>query len=123
MANHIRPGTTIVGEINSDESIRFDGTLKGNLYSKGRLVVGATGTIEGDVHCVSADISGKIKGKLVVSDLLSLKSTAKVVGEIQTAKLAIEPGAEFNGTCSMNENAASAAALGAKKEAKPSPAK
>ena len=38
---------------------------------------------------------------ITVSDLLSLKSTAKVQGDIVTKKLAIEPGATFTGSCSM----------------------
>lgn len=99
--NLINVGTTIVGEITSAGDIRVDGTLKGSINTKGKVVVGSTGMIEGDVVCKNADISGELKASISVSELLSLKSTAKLDGDIITNKLAIEPGATFTGSCSM----------------------
>jgi len=64
-------------------------------------VLGREGMIEGDVICKDADISGTIKAKITVSQLLSLKTTAKLNGDIITNKLSIEPGAAFSGSCSM----------------------
>jgi cytoskeletal protein CcmA (bactofilin family) len=63
--------------------------------------LGREGMIEGDVICKDADISGAIKAKITVSQLLSLKTTAKLNGDIITNKLSIEPGAAFSGSCSM----------------------
>jgi len=99
--NLIAAGTTIIGEIKSDGVIRLDGNLKGDLVTKGKLVVGQTGSIIGNVQCSSADIAGSMKGKIVVSDLLSLKATARVEGEVFTSKLSIDPGAIFTVTCDM----------------------
>ena len=99
--NIIGPGTVITGDINTNGDVRVDGTLNGKLNVKGKLVLGTTGSVEGEVICQNADISGAIKGKLNVSELLSLKSTAKINGDIITNKLAIEPGANFTGSCSM----------------------
>jgi len=72
------------------------------LVTKGKLVVGPSGSITGDIQCKNADISGKIEGKISVSELLTLKASSKFTGDIITGKLAIEPGAIFTGTCSMN---------------------
>jgi cytoskeletal protein CcmA (bactofilin family) len=99
--NQIGSGTVIKGDIVSNEAIRIDGTLEGSLISKGKLVVGATGIVEGEVSCQNADIWGSVKGQVVVAELLSLKSTAKLSGDIVTNKLSIEPGATFTGSCSM----------------------
>ena len=99
--NLIGAGTSIQGDIKSDGDIRIDGTLKGSLNVKGKLVVGSSGTIDGEVVCQNADVSGTIKAKITVSDLLSLKSTAKLTGDIISGKLHIEPGANFSGSCSM----------------------
>jgi cytoskeletal protein CcmA (bactofilin family) len=99
--NLIGTGTQLVGEIKSNGDFRIDGSLKGNIEVKGKLVVGTQGTIEGEILCQNADISGNIKGKIVVTDLLTLKSTAKLSGDIITGKIAIEPEAQFTGTCSM----------------------
>lgn len=99
--NLIGAGTVIKGDIKSDGDIRIDGTLKGSINSKGKIVVGTTGIVEGEIICQNADISGTIKAKITVSEILSLKPTAKLTGDIITNKLAIESGAEFSGTCSM----------------------
>jgi cytoskeletal protein CcmA (bactofilin family) len=99
--NQIGSGTVIKGDIISNEAIRIDGTLEGSLVSKGKLVIGATGVVEGEVSCQNADIWGVVNGTVTVTELLSLKSSAKLNGDINTNKLSIEPGATFTGACSM----------------------
>lgn len=101
MPNHINSDTIIEGSIKARGNLRIDGKLTGSLECQGRVVVGASGIIEGDIRCENAEIEGSIKANITVSDLLSLKSTAKVQGDIVTKKLAIEPGATFTGSCSM----------------------
>tara|TARA_B100002051_G_C16383322_1_gene461602 strand:- start:150 stop:566 length:417 start_codon:yes stop_codon:yes gene_type:complete len=99
--NMIGVGTIITGDINSNGDLRIDGTLKGSVATEGKVVLGKNGVIEGDVVCNNADIAGEIKAKITVSQLLTLKSTAKLKGDIITNKLSIEPGAVFSGSCSM----------------------
>jgi len=60
-----------------------------------------SGSIDGEAICQNADVSGTIKGKIAVTELLSLKASAKVTGDIITNKIAVEPGAVFSGSCSM----------------------
>jgi cytoskeletal protein CcmA (bactofilin family) len=99
--NRIVEGTSIKGDIRCESNIRIDGVFVGDLITKGRLVVGPNGKIEGNVTCQNAELEGQIKGKIQVQQLLTLKSTAKVEGDMVTDKLAIEPGANFTGSCSM----------------------
>tara|TARA_B100000674_G_C37899130_1_gene942831 strand:- start:492 stop:908 length:417 start_codon:yes stop_codon:yes gene_type:complete len=99
--NMIGVGTTITGDVNSNGDLRIDGTLKGSVATEGKVVLGKNGIVEGDVICNHADIAGEIKAKITVSQLLTLKSTAKLQGDIVTNKLSIEPGAVFSGSCSM----------------------
>lgn len=99
--NLIGNGTSITGDIKSNGDVRIDGTLKGNLSISGKLVVGPSGNIEGNVVCQNADISGEIHGKVSISELLSLKASAKLLGDIVTGKISIEPNATFTGTCNM----------------------
>ena len=101
VVNMVGSGTVITGDIKSKSDIRIDGILKGSVNTEGKLVVGSSGVVEGDVFCSDADISGEIKAKITVSKLLSLKSTSKLNGDIITNKLSIEPGASFSGSCSM----------------------
>jgi len=99
--NRIVEGTSIEGEIRCESNIRIDGSFIGNLNTKGRLVIGPAGRIEGTIHCQNAEIEGTVKGKVMVQQLLSLKNSAKVEGDIFTDKLTIEPGATFTGACNM----------------------
>lgn len=101
--NFLGKGTTITGEIISGGDFRIDGQLNGSIDSKGKVVVGSSGNVDGEIACQNADISGAVTGKVAVSELLSLKSTAKIYGDIVTGKLAIEPGAVFTGSCHMGE--------------------
>ena len=101
MPNHINSDTVIEGSIKASGNLRIDGKLTGTLECKGRVVIGGSGVVEGDIRCENAEIEGSIKANVTVTDLLSLKSTAKVQGDIVTKKLAIEPGATFSGSCSM----------------------
>ena len=101
VVNMIGAGTTINGDVQSKGDIRVDGTLKGSVTTEGKVVLGKEGVIEGDVVCKNADISGILNAKIAVSQLLALKASAKLNGDITTNKLSIEPGAEFTGSCSM----------------------
>ncbi len=101
MPNHINSDTVIEGTIKARGNLRIDGTLRGNLECQGRVVIGSSGVVEGDIKCENAEIEGNIKANVMVSDLLTLKSAAKVHGDIVTKKLSIEPGATFTGSCSM----------------------
>ena len=99
--NIISEGTTIKGDISASGDIRIDGTLMGNIDVKGRLVIGPKGKVEGEVNCSNIEVAGYIKGKITVPELLNMKSSAKVEGDIIAGKLSVEPGSLFTGTCKM----------------------
>lgn len=99
--NSIAKGTTITGDIVSEGDFRIEGNVQGNVKTPGKVVIGRTGMIKGTLTSANADIEGKFSGKLILSDTLSLKTTAHVEGEVEVAKLAVEPGATFNATCAM----------------------
>ena len=99
--NTIAKGTTITGDIISDGDFRIEGTVQGNIKTPGKVVVGKKGFINGTLKGAYADIEGKFARKLLLSETLTLRSTAHVEGEVEVGKLAVEPGATFNATCSM----------------------
>lgn len=103
--NLVGNGTTIKGDIRANGDMRIDGTLTGSLHAKGKIVIGTTGLVEGEIVCQSGDFSGTIKANISVSDLLMIKSTANLTGDLKVGKLAVEPGAKFTGTCSMQDTA------------------
>ncbi len=102
--NTIGAGTVIKGDIKSSGNFRIDGTLIGSINCKGKIIVGNTGIVEGEINCQNADFSGEIKAKVKVSELMALKASSKLAGEVLTNKLSIEPGAKFSGSCNMDGN-------------------
>lgn len=100
--NIISEGTKIKGDVIANGDIRIDGELIGNISAKSKLVIGPKGKIEGQIICTNIEVSGSIKGKVTASELINLKSTSQIVGDIIAGKLSIEPGAMFSGSCVMN---------------------
>ncbi len=103
LPNMIGSGTKITGNIETNGDIRIDGEIEGNIISKGKVVVGPNGKVSGEVNCSNAELSGYLNGQINVSELLSLKSSSKLMGDIKTEKLSIEPGAIFTGKCEMGK--------------------
>lgn len=100
--NLISAGTQVKGDVESNSGIRIDGQLTGKMDIKGKVVIGASGQILGDIICQTLEVSGLITGNIHAAELVSLKATARMNGEITTRKLAIDPGAVFSGTCRMD---------------------
>ncbi len=101
--NFLGKGTSIKGDIISNGDIRIDGIVSGIINSTGKVVVGSSGKVDGEITCMNAEVEGILRVKLNVTELLSLKATSNVRGEVVAGKLAIEPGALFTGTCRMED--------------------
>ena len=99
--NIINNGTLIKGDITATGYFRLDGTLEGNIQLNGKLVIGDTGVVNGNILCQNANVIGTVNCNLSVKELLSLHATARVKGDILINKLSIEPGAVFTGKCRM----------------------
>ena len=99
--NIIGIGTKITGDINSNGDIRVDGSLTGKVTTKGKVVIGETGKVKGEIKCKNSDVEGSIEGKITVAQLLALKAKSRINGDIIANKLAIDPGCQFTGNCDM----------------------
>ncbi len=109
--NIIAQGTTIKGDIESNGDFRIEGSIKGTIKVKGKVVIGESGDVEGQVFCQSADISGRAKIKMEVTELTSLRANCNFSGDIITKKISIEPGAIFSGTCQMGTTTTSTSSV------------
>ncbi|MBE0422667.1 MAG: polymer-forming cytoskeletal protein [Lutibacter sp.] len=99
--NVVGKNTSIVGDVQSEGDFRIDGSVEGTIKTAGRVVIGALGSVKGKIICDNADIEGTFTGELLVNNLLTLKATAKITGDVAISKLLVEPGAEFNAACTM----------------------
>jgi len=99
--NVVAKNTAIIGDIISEGDFRIDGTLEGNIKTKGRVIIGISGSVKGKIDAVNSDIEGKFSGDLLVQETLTIKATAIIYGDVVIGKLSVEPGATFNASCSM----------------------
>ena len=99
--NRIVEGTSVEGTIQSDSNLRIDGEFKGELITKGRLVVGPKGVVKGVVNCMCCDVEGVLEGEVTVLELLAMKSSATVQGDLYYGQLSVEAGAKALGTFRM----------------------
>ena len=99
--NVIAKNSTFVGEITSDGDFRVDGILEGTLKTKGKVIIGVDGFIKGKIEATNAEIEGKFSGELSIANILTIKATANISGDVVVGKLSIEPGATFNASCAM----------------------
>ena len=104
MHNLLSGGTVLTGNLVTEDDIRIDGVIEGNIISRGKVIVGPNGTVSGDIECVNLDIMGKVTGNTQCSEVVVLRSTANLNGDIKTRIIEIEPGAQFFGSCGMNNN-------------------
>ncbi len=105
MFNALTAGSKIVGNITADSDFRIDGTIEGELNCTGKVIIGEGGKIKGTVNCANAEIMGTMEGKVTCSQQLNLRASGKINGDVITKTLIVEPGAIFNGTCSMGNKA------------------
>ena len=110
MFNALTAGSKIVGNITADSDFRIDGMIEGDLNCTGKVVIGEAGRIKGTVTCANAEILGLMEGKITCNQQLSLRANGKIVGDVHTKTLIVEPGALFNGTCAMGAEKAAAPA-------------
>jgi cytoskeletal protein CcmA (bactofilin family) len=102
--NIIIAGTKLLGDLVTEHNIHVEGEVHGNIECKGKVTIGASGRIQGNVNCLTCEIHGKIDGELKVKDLLTLKETSRIHGNIETLKLKIDEGSFFEGTCKMSSS-------------------
>ncbi len=100
-SNSIGKGTFLQGNIETFGNIRIEGKITGDVKSKSKVALGNSSHVQGNILAQNADIEGEVRGRIEVSELLVLKSTAVINGDILTGKMVVEPGAVFNGTCKM----------------------
>ena len=100
-SNIIGKETVLEGSIESAGNIRIEGKVFGNAKAKAKFVMGNDAYVDGNVVARSGEVGGNIRGNIEISELLILKPTAVINGDILTNQLVIEPGATFNGGCKM----------------------
>lgn len=100
-ATLISAGTVLQGDVASENDLRIDGTIHGNVLCKAKVVLGPSGSVEGNIQSVHSDISGRLTGNVVAKETVQLRAQCQVDGNIQSASLQVDAGAVFNGQSQM----------------------
>lgn len=100
-SNIIGKGTVLEGNIETFGNIRIEGKVIGNVKTKSKIALGQSSQVDGNILAQNAEVAGEVKGKIEITDILILKPTAVIHGDIITNKLIVESGATFNGGCKM----------------------
>jgi len=103
-SNIIGKGTKLEGDIETFGNIRIEGKIIGNVKTKSKIALGQSSHVQGNILAQNAEVAGEVKGKIEVTDVLILKPTAVINGDIITNKLIVETGATFNGGCKMGSS-------------------
>ena len=98
----IAGGTIFRGDISSNDSLRIDGEVNGDIESSEKVIVGPEGKINGNIRGREILISGTVKGNIFSREGLILKAKSLVDGDIVTTLLSVEPEAIFKGSCNMD---------------------
>ena len=96
--NSIVQGTSLEGKAKAGSDFRVDGSIKGELHCDAKVIIGPTGLVEGTVKCQNAVIEGRFEGTLLVDELLNIRETAKVIGDVSYGKLIVQSGAVISGS-------------------------
>ena len=97
----IAKGAFFEGNLDTHGNLRIEGNITGNVKCKSKVAMGDSSVVSGNIITQNAEIAGTIKGQIEVADLLILKTTAVVEGDIVAGKIIVESGAVFNGKCKM----------------------
>lgn len=111
-STQIMKGTTVEGNIETFGNVRVEGKIIGNIRSKSKIALGDSSLIEGNIIAQNAEIAGEVKGTVEVTEILTLKATAVIKGDIVTSKLVVEAGAVWNGTIKMGASTARETKIG-----------
>lgn len=101
----IAAGMKVVGDCDSDGTIRIEGAVEGTVRAGKAVVIGREGVVDGHVRTQDAVISGRVTGTVTAESRLEVQATARIDGEVHALRMQLEEGAELNGQVSMGERA------------------
>ena len=102
----IGPGMKLVGDIETDGTVRIEGTVEGNVRAGKAVVIGKDGSVEGTIVTQDAVISGRLVGTMTAESRLELQSTSRIDGDVYARRMQLEEGAILNGTVKMGDRKA-----------------
>lgn len=106
----LAPGTTIQGNVTLEGELQLEGTIEGSLDTKGRVVIGARGLVDGDVQADEVVVAGKVKGSVTARNAVRFKKECHVTADVRSPAIEVEEGAVIDGRVDMSGSGSSSSA-------------
>ena len=103
----IGPNTGIAGNIEAGGFTRIDGSIRGDVSAKGRVVIGEKARMKSNVTGTAITIGGVVYGNVIASESLVILSTALVLGDIITRRIQADEGCLIHGRVLVRPDEAS----------------
>jgi len=106
-----RIGKTIVicGEVNGKEDLVVDGQVQGTVnLGDNRLTIGPNADVAADLSARDVLVLGRVKGNVVATGRVELRSGCNLEGDIRALRLAVEDNAVFHGKVDLTQSVAKA---------------
>jgi cytoskeletal protein CcmA (bactofilin family) len=88
----------IKGEVTGSESLYIDGRVEGSINLAGnRVTIGRNGVVAANINAREIVVLGKVRGNLVASDRVDIRSEGSLTGDVVAQRISIEDGAFFKG--------------------------
>jgi len=99
----IGPGMRVVGDCETDGTLRIEGNVEGTVHAGKAVVVGKEGQVDGDIVTQDAIVGGRVNGKLTAESRLELQATCTVEGEIHARRVKLDEGGTVNGSIHIGD--------------------
>jgi len=98
-------GTSFKGTLTFEGTVRIDGRLEGEIFTKDTLVIGDGAQVSASIHAGVVVISGTVHGNITAERKTDIHASGRLYGNISTPSLIIEEGVVFEGACTMGSGA------------------
>ena len=99
----IGPGMRVVGDCETEGTLRIEGSVEGTVRAGKAVVVGKDGVVDGDIATQDAVIGGRVTGSIIAESRLELQATCVIEGQIQARRIKLEEGGRVNGMVQIGE--------------------
>lgn len=99
----VGPGTRVIGDVETEGTVRIEGSVEGTVRAGKAVVIGKEGMVEGDVRAHDAVVAGRVVGTVVAESRLELQASGSIQGDVYAQRLHLEEGASLNGSVQMGD--------------------
>ena len=95
--------TQLDGNISTKGTIKVDGRINGNIETDW-IILGEKAYMKGDILAAGVVVAGYVEGNITAKEVIEVKRSGQVRGDITTSKLVVIEGGFVDGQVSMKKD-------------------